>query len=108
MASPSEPSHGGTPPEDSFLELLAETLENLDRVPRGQFLQRFFKTIAQLDLSESVSSDYWDQILERRRQLADTLGRPISLKAAMVEMTGQRKGRDEEGRKLSKTGENND
>jgi len=86
MASPSEPSHGGTPPEDSFLELLAETLENLDRVPRGQFLQRFFKTIAQLDLSESVSSDYWDQILERRRQLADTLGKPISLKAAMVDV----------------------
>ena len=50
---------------DSFLELLAETLENLDRVPRGQFLQRFFKTIAQLDLSETVSSEYWDQILER-------------------------------------------
>ena len=69
-----------------FGELLAETLENLDRVPRGQFLQRFFKTIAQLDLSESVSSDYWDQILERRRQLADTLGKPISLKAAMVDV----------------------
>jgi diguanylate cyclase (GGDEF)-like protein len=86
MVSPSEPSHGGTPAEDSFLELLAETLENLDRVPRGLFLQRFFKTIAQLDLSESVSSEYWDRILERRRQLADTLGKPISLKAAMVDV----------------------
>ena len=86
MASPSDPSPAVTPPEDSFLELLAETLENLDRVPRGQFLQRFFKTIAQLDLSETVSSEYWDQILERRRQLADTLGKPISLKAAMVDV----------------------
>ncbi len=87
MASPSDPSSPSvTPPEDSFLELLAETLESLDRVPRGQFLQRFFKTIAQLDLSESVSSEYWEQILERRRQLADTLGKPMSLKAAMVDV----------------------
>jgi diguanylate cyclase (GGDEF)-like protein len=86
MSSPSDPSSAVTPPEDSFLELLAETLESLDRVPRGQFLQRFFKTIAQLDLSENVSSEYWEQILERRRQLADTLGKPISLKAAMVDV----------------------
>ena len=86
MPSPSDPSSAVTPPEDSFLELLAETLDSLDRVPRGQFLQRFFKTIAQLELSENVSSEYWDQILERRRQLADTLGKPISLKAAMVDV----------------------
>src|SRR5580700_1667988 len=86
MPSPSDPTSGFTPPEESFLELLAETLENLDRLPRGQFLQRFFKTIAQLDLSENVSLEYWDRILERRRQLADTLGKPISLKAAMVDV----------------------
>ena len=86
MPSPSDPSPAVTPPEDSFLELLAETLENLDRVPRGQFLQRFFKTIAQLELSENISSEYWDQILERRRQLADTLGGSTSLKAAMVDV----------------------
>ncbi len=86
MVSPSDPSPAVVPPEDSFLELLAETLESLDRVPRGQFLQHFFKTIAQLDLSETVSSEYWDQILERRRQLADTLGKPISLKSAMVDV----------------------
>src|SRR5579862_1064026 len=86
MPSPSDPTSGFTPPEESFLELLAETLENLDRLPRGQFLQRFFKTIAQLDLSENVSLEYWDKILERRRQLADTLGKPISLKAAMVDV----------------------
>ena len=86
MPSPSDPSSAATPPEDSFLELLAETLENLDRVPRGQFLQRFFKTMAQLELSENISSEYWDQILERRRQLADTLGRSTSLKAAMVDV----------------------
>jgi len=86
MASPSAPEPAGTPAEDSFLELLAETLESLDRVPRGQFLQRFFKALAQFELSESASSDYWEQILERRRQLADTLGNPVSLKTALVQV----------------------
>jgi diguanylate cyclase (GGDEF)-like protein len=73
-------------PSDPFLELLAETLENLDRSPRGQFLQRFFATVAQLDLNESASLEYWDQILERRRQLSEGLGKPISLKTAMVDV----------------------
>src|SRR5437879_4417385 len=44
MPSPSDPTQGVTPAEESFLELLAETLENLDRLPRGQFLQRLFLT----------------------------------------------------------------
>src|SRR5260370_21947887 len=88
MPSPSDPTPGFTPPEASFLELLAETLENLDRLPRGQFIQRFFKTIAQLDLSENVSLEYWEKTLERRRQLAGTLGTPISLKAVMVDVLG--------------------
>jgi diguanylate cyclase (GGDEF)-like protein len=86
MPSPSDPTSGFTPPEESFLELLAETLENLDRLPRGQFLQRFFKTMAQLDLAENSSLELWEQVLERRRQLTDTLGKPISLKAAMVDV----------------------
>lgn len=73
-------------PSDPFLELLAETLENLDRSPRGQFLQRFFATVAQLDLTELASLEYWDQILERQRQLSEGLGKPISLKTAMVDV----------------------
>lgn len=86
MSTPTDPSRASMQPEDSFLELLAETLENLDRVPRAQFLQKFFKTIAQLELTEDASSEYWDQILERRRQLADTLGKSVPLKVAMVDV----------------------
>ncbi len=73
-------------PSDPFLELLAETLEKLERSARGQFLQRFFGTIAQLDLTESASLDYWDQILARRQELTEGLGKPISLKTAMVDV----------------------
>src|SRR6202167_3162561 len=86
MPYPGDPTNLGMSGEDSVLELLAETLENLDRSASGQFLQRFFKTIAQLDLTEAVSLEYWDQILERRRQLADSLGKPISLKMAIVDV----------------------
>jgi diguanylate cyclase (GGDEF)-like protein len=71
-------------PGDPFFELLGETLENLVRPARGQFLQRFFKTIAQLDLTETSALDYWDRILERRRELTDALGTPVSLKTGMV------------------------
>ena len=55
MPSPGDPIDPSVPAEDSFLELLAETLDNLDRGARGQFLQRFFKTIAQMDLTEALS-----------------------------------------------------
>jgi len=72
--------------EESFLELLAETLESLDRTARAQFLQRFFKTLAQLDLTDTASLEYWEHILRRRRELAETLDKPVSLRTAIVEV----------------------
>ena len=74
------------PRDDSFFELLAETLENLEHGFRGKFLQRFFHTVTQLDLTESVSLEYWEQILQRRRELADSLGKPVSLQTAMLDV----------------------
>lgn len=84
-----QPGEAFQPPpaaEDSFLDLLVETLEGLDESVRGQFLRQYFRTIAQIDLTESQSSDYWQRILQRRRELADTLGRRVSLKTAMVDV----------------------
>lgn len=72
--------------EDSFLDLLIETLQALDRPVRGQFLQRFFKSIAQVDLQESVTLEIWEQILARRQELSENLGRPVSLKTAIVDV----------------------
>jgi diguanylate cyclase (GGDEF)-like protein len=72
--------------EDSFLDLLAETLEGLDGSVRRQFLQQFIGTIARTDLSETQSNEYWDRILQRRRELSDGLGKRVSLKTAMVEV----------------------
>ena len=66
--------------EDSFLELLVETLEGLDEPIRGQFLRQFFRTIAQIDLTEAQSNEYWDRTLVRRRELTDTLGKKSHLR----------------------------
>src|SRR5208282_3689764 len=72
--------------EDAFLDLLIETLQNLDRAVRAQFLQRFLKAMAQVELSESTSLEFWDQILSRRRELSESLSKPVSLQTALVDV----------------------
>jgi diguanylate cyclase (GGDEF)-like protein len=74
------------PIEDSYLELLADTLESLDVSARGQFLQRYFKTITHLDLRETQCVQLWDEMLTRRRELSEHLGRQISLKTALMDV----------------------
>ena len=72
--------------EESFLELLTDTLEAMDRASRGQFLQRFFRSIAQVDLTEAQSVELWDQALVRRRELSDSIGKRVALQAALVDV----------------------
>ena len=72
--------------EDAFLDLLIETLQSLDRGVRGQFLQKFFKTLAQVDLNETMSLDFWEQVLVRRRELSESVNRPVGLQTAMVDV----------------------
>ena len=67
MPSPGTPAPSRLPIEDSYFELLADTLENLDLPARGQFLQRYFRAIAHLDLRETQSVEIWDEMLSRRR-----------------------------------------
>jgi len=88
MPSPGAPAPPRLPIEDSYLELLADTLENLDLPARGQFLQRYFRTITHLDLRESQCVQLWDEMLTRRRELGEHLGRPVSLKTALVDVLG--------------------
>ena len=72
--------------EESFLELITDTLESMDRSSRAQFLQRFFRSIAQVDLSENDSLEMWDQALARRRELSESLGKRVALQAALVDV----------------------
>jgi diguanylate cyclase (GGDEF)-like protein len=86
MPNPGDPVPAAMSAEESFLELLAETLENLDRAARAQFLQRFFKTLAQLELTDAASLEYWEHIVRRRRELSESLEKPVSLRTAIVEV----------------------
>ena len=85
LSDPGRTAGSPRPVEDSFFELLIDTLEGLDRPARGLFLQRLLKSLTQLDLSEAQSTDSWDRILERRRELTQLVGRPVALKTAMVD-----------------------
>ena len=86
MPSLGAPVPSRLPIEDSYLELLAETLEGLDLPARGQFLQRYFRAIAHLDLRENQCVELWDEMLVRRRELSENLGRPIALKTALMDV----------------------
>src|SRR5690348_3764573 len=85
------PSPGASAPlrssiEDSYLELLADTLEGLDVSARGQFLQRYFKIIAHIDLPENQCAQLWDDALAHRSELSRHLRRPVSLKTALLDV----------------------
>ena len=86
MPSPGAPAPPRVPIEDSYFELLADTLESLDLPARGQFLQRYFRAIAHLDLHEAQSVQIWDEMLARRRELTGFVGRQVSLKTALTDV----------------------
>jgi diguanylate cyclase (GGDEF)-like protein len=85
-------AHSGAPnpprwsAEESFLELLTDTLDTMDRSGRGQFLQRFFRTIAQIEVTETQGLDFWDQALVRRRELSESIGKRVALQAALLDV----------------------
>jgi diguanylate cyclase (GGDEF)-like protein len=84
------PNPGGAPPrlpiEDSYLELLADTLDGLEVSARGQFLQRYIRAITHLELRENQCIQLWDETLTRRRELTDHLGRQVALKTALMDV----------------------
>ena len=86
MPSPGAPAPPRTSLEDSYLELLTDTLESLDVPARGQFLQRYLRAVTHLDLRENVCVQLWDEMLVRRRQLSESLKRTVSLKTALVDV----------------------
>src|SRR5467141_1237883 len=86
MPSPGAPAPPRVSIEDSYLELLADTLDTLDLPARGQFLQRYFRVIAHLDLREPQCVQIWDDMLARRRELSDRAGRQVSLNTALLDV----------------------
>jgi len=72
--------------EDSLLELLVDTLAGLEESVRAQFLRQFLSTVAQIDLTDAESQEYWARILRRRNELAGSTGQKVSLHTAIVDV----------------------
>src|SRR5580704_12829202 len=86
MPSPGASVAPRLPMEDSFLELLADTLESMDIPARSQFLQRYFRATTQLDLQEAQALQLWEEIITRRLELSKQLNRPVSLKTVLLDV----------------------
>jgi diguanylate cyclase (GGDEF)-like protein len=86
MSQAGDPNPPRLSAEDAFLDLLTDTLDNLDRPARGQFLQRFVRSIASVDLTETQSLDLWDQAVARQREFSENLGKRVALQAALVDI----------------------
>jgi diguanylate cyclase (GGDEF)-like protein len=85
MPQPGDASQLQSASEESLLDILAETLEGLEEATRGPFLRQFFRTVAQVDLSEAQSIESWKMILERRGDL-QAAGKALSLRAILVDV----------------------
>jgi diguanylate cyclase (GGDEF)-like protein len=86
MPSPGVPAPPRSSLEDSYLELLIDTVETLDLPARGQFLQRYLRAVTHLDLRESQCLQLWEEMITRRRQLSEALHRNVSLKTALMDV----------------------
>src|SRR6202790_5600100 len=86
MPQPGDSSASRLSTEDAFLELLTDTLEMMERPARGLFLEKFFRSIAHVDLNEAQSLDIWEQVLVRKRELIEYAGKNVALQVALVDV----------------------
>jgi diguanylate cyclase (GGDEF)-like protein len=89
MPQPGDGSQLQPSSEESLLAILAETLDGLEEAVRGAFLRQFFRSLAQVDLTEAQSAEAWKTIVERRRELSAT-GQTLSLRAVLVDVLTSR------------------
>src|SRR5450631_2070222 len=86
MANTGDPNPPRWSAEESFLELLTDTLATMDSSSRGHFLQRFFRSIAQIEITETQGLEYWEQTLVRKNELSQSLGKRVTLQAALADV----------------------
>jgi len=73
-------------PNDAYFELLADTLEGLESGARAQFLQRFFLSLAHVEVPEHRAIALWDEVLARKNHLSERAESPISVQTALVDV----------------------
>jgi len=68
-----------------WLELIADTLRQVDVSARGAFLQKFLQSLVGRWASAEESIAHWEGILARQNQWAEKLGHPVALRTAVVD-----------------------
>ena len=58
----------------------------MERPAAGNSCSDFSRSIAQIEVTETQSLDFWDQALARRRELSESVGKRIPLQAALVDV----------------------
>ncbi|MGH7233303.1 MAG: GGDEF domain-containing protein [Nitrospiraceae bacterium] len=71
--------HGGV----HFLDILIDTLQQLDESAQQAFLQKLLKNIHKAPEVDNLT--HWQEILLRQKALSERLGRNVNLKTAAVE-----------------------
>jgi len=73
-------------PNDAYIDLIVDTLESIEPSARAPFLQRFFLTLAHVDIQESQAVSLWDEVLARRTHLSEVAESRISFQTALVDV----------------------
>jgi diguanylate cyclase (GGDEF)-like protein len=73
-------------PNDAYFDLIADALDGLESSARAQFLQRFFLTLAHVDIPEQQCIALWDEIVARRTQLSERVDSPVAFQTALVDI----------------------
>lgn len=68
-----------------FIELILDTLQQLTPEAQSLFLQKFLRSLAGVEVPESESLGHWEGVLRHRNEMAERLGRPVSLRSAAAD-----------------------
>jgi len=74
---------------DYLVELIVHNLRQLGPAPHGAFLQKLLRGLTSIEVSEKESVVHWENILARRNELTEKLGRPVLLRTAAVDYFGE-------------------
>jgi diguanylate cyclase (GGDEF)-like protein len=74
---------------EEWLDFIVDTLKQLDEGIQGAFLQEFLLRLVSLEVSEKESIGHWEGVLNRQSQLAEKLGRRVTLRTAAVDYFGE-------------------
>jgi len=73
---------------EQWLDLLTDTLKQLDANVQGAFLQKFLQSLVGREIPGEESISRWEGVLARQSELVKKLGRPVTLGTAAVDYFG--------------------